>query len=183
MCDSSAEKIFEAQKSSSFGIFQSILTETDLWINRLHKIGIFTLLRFLNEYNLRPVLILNREITNDEPGDSNKKDSYKKNGVFGRLREPVFFLRWLNFFSLTKNIPANFWIWIRFFELAKYSISKWFDLLILEYAAFKKIMKIYVPYMVHRHKFRWMKAKWSPIKRAIFDDTIIQSLSAHFQLS
>ena len=112
-----------------------------------------------------------------------KRILIKKNGVFGTLREPVFFLRWLNFFSLTKNILANFWIWIRFFELAKYSISKWFDLLILEYAAFKKIMKIYVPYMVHRHKFRWMKAKWSPIKRAIFDDTIIQSLSAHFQLS
>ena len=76
MCHSSAEKIFEAQKSSSFGIFQSILTETDLWINRLHKIGIFTLSGFLNEYDLKSVLILNREITNDEPGDSNKKDSY-----------------------------------------------------------------------------------------------------------
>ena len=70
MCDSSAEKIFEAQKSSSFGIFQSILTETDLWMNRLHKKGIFTLLRFLNEYNLSLVLILNREITDGEPGNN-----------------------------------------------------------------------------------------------------------------
>ena len=47
-------------------------------MNQLHKKGIFTLLRFLNECNLSLVLILNREITDGEPGDSNKKDSYEK---------------------------------------------------------------------------------------------------------
>ena len=39
-------------------------------MNRLHKKGIFTLLRFLNEYNLSLVLILNREITDGEPGNN-----------------------------------------------------------------------------------------------------------------
>ena len=72
MCDSSVEIIFEVQKSSSFGIFQSILTEKDLRMNRLHKKDIFTFLRFLNEYNLSLLLIPNREITDGEPGNNSK---------------------------------------------------------------------------------------------------------------
>ena len=67
MCDSSCEKIFEAEKSSSYGSCQLILTDTDLLINRFHKKGSFSLLRFLNVYILSLVLILNREITDGEP--------------------------------------------------------------------------------------------------------------------
>ena len=72
MCDSSCEKIFETEKSSSYGSCQLILTDTDLLINRFHKEGSFSLLRFLNVYILSLVLILNRGITDGEP----ENDSY-----------------------------------------------------------------------------------------------------------
>ena len=57
---------------SSYGSCQLILTDTELLINRFHKKGSFSLLRFLNVYILSLELILNRGITDGEP----ENDSY-----------------------------------------------------------------------------------------------------------
>ena len=68
MSDSSAEKIFVAQKFSSYteAVNQLWLILTYKWINYPPK-GLF--LRFLNVYILSHVVILNGEVIDGEPGD------------------------------------------------------------------------------------------------------------------
>ena len=86
-------------------------------MNRLHKKGIFTLLRFLNEYNLSLVLILNREITDGEPGNNSyeilkfwpilslailiKRILIEKNGV-----TPTFFFQLIPCAESRCNLPS-----------------------------------------------------------------------------